>query len=101
MAGHIRVDTDQVAQIASTIESLNQKLFTELQETAKLVASLADTWQGQASQATIDAYKEFEAKYFQTYYDIIDNYVKFLRVQIDQGYFQTESTNTGLADAFK
>ncbi|MWU56384.1 hypothetical protein GQL88_25615, partial [Escherichia coli] len=46
MAGHIRVDTDQVAQIASTIESLNQKLSTELQETAKLVASLADTWQG-------------------------------------------------------
>ena len=32
MAGHIRVDTAQVAHIASTIESLNQKLHDELRK---------------------------------------------------------------------
>jgi WXG100 family type VII secretion target len=101
MAGHIKVNTAQVAEIATNIESLNKQLAEQLQNSQNTVKNLANTWDGEASQATISSYEEFAAKFFQNYYDILDNYVKFLRVNVDQGYFETETANTNLADAFK
>jgi len=101
MAGLIKVNTAQVAQIATTIESLNKQLHEELTNSQKTIKNLANVWEGEASQATIAAYDEFSANYFQKYYDILDNYVKFLRANVDQGYFETETANTNLADAFK
>lgn len=102
MAGNsTRVNTDQVAQIASNIESLNKKLTEELTTSKATIDQLANVWEGEASQATISAFDEFAAKYFQNYEDIITQYVQFLRINVEQGYFDTETQNIGLADAFK
>lgn len=101
MAGQIKVNTDQVAQIASNIEGLNKKLNEQLTLSQTTIKNLANTWEGEASNATVSSYNDFAAKYFQNYYDIIDNYVKFLRTNVDKGYFDTETSNTSLADAFK
>nr|WP_263324547.1 WXG100 family type VII secretion target [Neobacillus sp. Marseille-Q6967] len=101
MAGNIKVSTAQVADIATTIEGLNTRLAEELKNSQNTIKNLANAWEGEASQATISSYDEFAAKYFQTYQDILDSYVKFLRVNVDQGYFETETANTNLADAFK
>jgi len=101
MAGQIKVNTDQVGQIATTIEGLNKELKEKLENSKKIINDLGNTWEGEASQATISSFNEFASKYFQNYYDIIDNYVKFLRTNVDQGYFETETANTNLADSFK
>ncbi len=101
MAGQIKVNTDQVGQIATTIEGLNKDLKESLENSKKIVNDLGNTWEGEASQATISSFNEFANKYFQNYYDIIDNYVKFLRTNVDAGYFETETVNTNLSDAFK
>ena len=53
------------------------------------------------AQSTISAYDTFATNYFQTYYDIIDAYVKFLRQNVSTDYQATETANTNLADAFK
>jgi len=102
MAGNsIRVNTDQVAQIASNIEGLNKRLTEELTNSKATIDQLANVWEGEAAQATISSFDEFAAKYFQNYEDIITQYVQFLRTNIEQGYFDTETQNIGLADAFK
>lgn len=102
MAGNsIRVNTDQVAQIASNIEGLNKRLTEELTNSKATIDQLANIWEGEAAQATISSFDEFAAKYFQNYEDIITQYVQFLRTNIEQGYFDTETQNIGLADAFK
>lgn len=102
MAGNsIRVNTDQVAQIASNIENLNKRLTEELANSKATIDQLANVWEGEAAQATISSFDEFAAKYFQNYEDIITQYVQFLRTNIEQGYFDTETQNIGLADAFK
>lgn len=102
MAGNsIRVNTDQVAQIASNIEGLNKRLTEELTNSKTTIDQLANVWEGEAAQATISSFDEFAAKYFQNYEDIITQYVQFLRTNIEQGYFDTETQNIGLADAFK
>lgn len=102
MAGNsIRVNTDQVAQIASNIEGLNKKLTEELTNSKATIDQLSNVWEGEAAQATISSFDEFAAKYFQNYEDVITQYVQFLRNNIEKGYFDTETQNIGLADAFK
>ena len=102
MAGNsIRVNTDQVAQIATNIENLNKRLTEELTNSKATIDQLANVWEGEAAQATISSFDEFAAKFFQNYEDVITQYVQFLRPNIEQGYFDTETQNIGLADAFK
>ena len=102
MAGDsIRVNTDQVAQIANNIENLNKRLTEELMNSKTTIDQLANIWQGEAAQETISAYDAFAAKYFQNYEDILTQYVQFLRTNVDAGFFQTETANISLADAFK
>lgn len=102
MAGNnLRVSTDQVEQIAQALEDLNKKLSEELTNSKSTIDQLANVWSGEAAQATISAFDEFAAKYFQNYEDIIKQYVQFLRTNVAQGYGDTETENIGLADAFK
>ena len=102
MAGNsIRVNTDQVAQIATNLENLNKRLTEELTNSKNTIDQLANIWEGEAAQATISSFDEFAAKYFQNYENIIAQYVQFLRTNVEQGYFDTETQNIGLADAFK
>lgn len=102
MAGNsIRVNTDQVAQIASNLEKLNASLSENLTDSKATIDQLANIWEGEAAQATISSFDEFANKYFQNYADIIQQYVSFLRTNVEQGYFETENANISLADAFK
>lgn len=101
MAGTIKISTDQVEAIATSIENSNKKLKTTLEESQTAIKNLNSTWQGEAAQATVSAYDAFAAQYFQNYYDIIDSYVKFLRQNVASDYIITENQNTTLADAFK
>lgn len=102
MAGNsIRVNTDQVLQIAGNLERLNNQLTDELNNSKITIDQLANIWEGEAAQATISSFDEFAGKYFQNYENIIAQYVKFLRDNVAQGYFDTENQNIGLADAFK
>lgn len=102
MAGnHVRVNTDQVAQIAAAIERLNKQLTVELQNSKKTVQGLSAVWEGEAASATITAFNEFAAKYFQKYEDVITQYVAFLRQNVDKGYFETESLNVRLSEQYR
>jgi WXG100 family type VII secretion target len=101
MAGQIKVNTEQVEQIAGNIERLNNQLNDSLKNSQQTITNLKNSWEGQASDATISSFNEFAQKYFQNYYDVIDQYVKFLRQNVATGYFQTETANSNLADAFK
>ena len=88
MAGNsIRVNTDQVAQIATNIENLNKRLTEELTNSKAIIDNLSKIFQGEAAEATISNYDEFAAKYFQKYEDVITQYVNFLRVNVESGYF--------------
>jgi WXG100 family type VII secretion target len=97
----ITLDSEQVLAIASQIESDNQQLQQLLSDSKVTVDSLSSYWTGKASDETRSSYESFASKFFQTYYDILNQYVKFLRGNVAQQYEQTEQVNTQLADAFK
>ena len=97
----ITLDSDQVLAIASQIESDNQQLQQLLNDSKASVDSLSSYWTGKASDETRSSYETFANKFFQTYYDVLNQYVKFLRNNVATQYEQTEQINTQLADAFK
>lgn len=100
MAGEIRISTEEVAISATSIENLNKKLNDKLLEAQNAIKALGATWQGEAYDETLASFNLFASKYFESYKELIDNYVKFLRERVEQGYFQTEVKNTDLANQF-
>ncbi len=102
MAGNsIKVNTDQVSQAASALESLNKQLTEELAASKAVIDGLASVWEGEAAERTISAFNEFATKYFQSYEDVITGYVQFLRTNVEQGYAETETVNVNLAETFR
>ncbi len=103
MSQHVQItlDTDQVLAIASQIENDNNLLKENLEKTKAAIDSLSSTWTGQAADETRAAYTEFANKYFQQYYDILEQYVKFLHVNVDGGYKGAETPNIKLASLYK
>ena len=102
MAGNsITVNTDQVNDIASEIERLNNKLSEALKSSKATIDNLNNIWKGEAANTTITSFDEFANKYFQNYEDIIAQYVAFLRENVAKGYFEIEKANVSLGDAFK
>lgn len=100
MAGqNLGVNTDQVAEIASNIESLNQKLSEQLYDAKATIDSITGFWTGDAAETTKTAFDQFAAKYFQDYEDIINQYVTFLRDKVQQGYFEAETKNINRSES--
>ena len=101
MSTRMTLKTDQVLAIASQIESDNQQLQQLLNDSKTTLDSLSANWTGIAAEQTRASYDTFAGKCFQTYFDVLEQYVKFLRNNVAEQYTQTENTNTRLADAFK
>ena len=101
MSDLIKIDTSQVLAIADRFEGLNNNLQEKLTESQKTVTSLDSVWSGEAANATIEAFNSFATEYFQSYKDLIEQYVQFLRRNVAEGYDSVETTNTTLADSFK
>lgn len=97
----ITIDSEQVLSIASQIESDNQTLQQLLNESKASVDALSSYWSGRASDETRASYEAFAGNFFQKYFDVLNQYVKFLRNNVAMQYEQTEQVNTQLADAFK
>ena len=95
------LNTESVLNIATQIENDNSQLRDLLNNSKSTVDSLSSYWLGTASEQTREAYESFASKFFQVYYDILDQYVKFLRTNVAEQYNQTEQVNTQLADAFR
>lgn len=100
MAGEIRISTEEVALSATSIENLNQKLNDKLLEAQNAIKALGATWQGEAYDETMSTFNTFAGKYFDSYKELVDSYVKFLRESVESGYFQTETKNVDLANQF-
>lgn len=95
------LNTEQVLAIAAQIESDNQELQNLLNQSKTTLDNLASSWIGTASDQTRASYDTFAGKYFQNYYDLLEQYVKYLRNNVVDQYGQTENKNAKLADLFK
>lgn len=100
MSTKMTLNTEQVLAIAAQIDADNQELKRLLTESKSTIDGLQSSWTGTAADKTRSAYDTFSGKFFQTYYDMLEQYVKFLRSNVAEQYTETENTNTKLADQF-
>jgi WXG100 family type VII secretion target len=101
MSTRITIDSEQVLGIATQIESDNQQLQQLLEDSKATLNNLASTWTGGAAEQTRSSYETFAGKYFQAHFDVLEQYVKFLRTNVAEQYTEVENLNTQLGDAFK
>lgn len=83
---------------ATTITNENNHLLDDLHEIQRLINSLAGDYESNAAVTIREKITGMEPK-FQQYYDVVDNYAKFLRNTANQ-YKATETTNDLNAQQF-
>ncbi|MCL1791046.1 MAG: WXG100 family type VII secretion target [Peptococcaceae bacterium] len=100
MSDEIRIDTEMVSQIAMNIERLNQEMLDTFNGLEDSMESLFSVWKGQAAGNAKQAYRS--VKYDSNgSYKTLKSVANFLRIQIGEGYEETEERNTDLASLFK
>ncbi len=97
----IRVDTDKVYLTSNKINTINGQIRDEFADVVKTVQNLDSSWDGDASTTATRAFAKIKNDFADSRYKAMNNFVKFLNQQVDEGYEQTEQANTNLADAFK
>lgn len=94
----MKIDTQVIRSTASNISTQNQKLLETLNASKSTVNSLSGVWTGTAAEATIGAYNAFASKYFESYHEMLDAYVKFLNGVAGEGYEDVEQKVSRKAD---
>jgi uncharacterized protein YukE len=100
MSGDTKVSTSQIGAVADKMDRLNKDLHDVLKRSEKYMNDLQKSWEGKASSETISGYQSFAKKYFESYQEMIDAYVVFLRKQVQTNYFDAEKQNINVATRF-
>ena len=98
MANKITIDPNEVLSIAGNIANLNDQLEETLKATQKRVQSLAGGWSGQAANATIESFNQFANKDYDSYHELLDQYVKFLQTRVSQLYPEIDAAIAKLGE---
>lgn len=98
MAGKMVVNYGTFESHAQTIAGHNQRLLDDLHEIQTFINSLSGEWESDSAIAIREKITGMETR-FQAYYDVVDNYAKFLRNAAAE-YKVTEATNTSNANQF-
>ena len=95
-----KIDTSAVESAANRIQSAGAAINSAFQKVSRQGSRLAGSWQSRAgSQAESTLYKL--AKFNEDRDAVLQNYVDFLKLVVEQGYLSVEETNTSLASYFK
>ena len=97
----IKVNTDAVVSVAQDIRKINNDIRDLISPVESAMKALDKTWDGSAASNAISKFNALKSDYSDNRYNVIENFVNFLLQQVGEGYTQTESANTSLADAFK
>lgn len=92
------INYDVFESRASELEAKNKILREDLDEIKKLINQTDSTWISEAAEEIRSKINGMEPR-FDSYRDVVDNYVKFIRNTGEQ-YRTVEKTNKNLASEF-
>jgi hypothetical protein len=101
MADNIKIDTGQVVSAANNIADYNNRLLAEFSSVDSAMKSVESDWVSGVAGSTIGAFNAIKKAYLEPRHQVVNNFVAFLKQQVDPGYTQTETVNESLADKFK
>ena len=101
MADQIIINPAEIEATADAISNLNKQINNTLEATKQQFNSTADVWKGEAAEETRNAYNSFAERYFSTYQELINDYVKFLNETAAEGWRTREDNIKSQADNIK
>lgn len=101
MSDKIKIDSQSVISLANEMQSINLAIDREYRETMKCFLNMFISWGGKASDSSREVYQTIEKAFSQSRYAVMNNYVRFLKSSVAEGYENVEKVNTGLAENFK
>lgn len=97
----LKADTSAIIAAADHISAINKGILDKMNDPQAAVSRLDATWDSPASDEIIGRFITIKQTYNETRYNVIDNFVKFLHLQVGEGYTSAEEANRALAETFK
>ena len=98
---NLLVNTDQIVATATELNTLNTQIKDGFDSVEKAINTLKKTWEGPAANNALTRFKASIPAGLEARYTALNNYSTFLLSSVGEGYVQTETVNTSLADLFK
>lgn len=97
----IKIDTGAVRNTARQIAKTNQKINEDFSSVNSAITNLNNNWDGTASDAAMRKFQNIKNIFLDSRYNVVNNIVNFMNVQIGDGYEKTETSIATAASAFK
>ena len=97
----IQINTAAVSAAADQIDILNKKIRDELSEVDSAIQTLQRCWEGEAAGSGINKYNYIKRSFSDARFSVVNGIVRFMKVQVGEGYEATEHAVSAAASAFK
>lgn len=97
----VKVNTQAVRDAAAEIARLNQSIRSDFSKVESAIYQLDRHWSGTASNQGINQLRHIQKSYTEQRFQVVDDLVRFVRLQVGEGYETTEQGNVNSASAFK
>ena len=100
MSNKMKVRTESIISLSAEIKSANDEIEQEYNDAIQVLTGMFSYWDGKASDASMETLNNIKTSFKNVRYLVIDNYVRFLRVSVGQGYEAVEKANDDLSKNF-
>ena len=97
----IKIDTGLVFDTATEISNKNMDLKNAYDDIDNVIAEIRRSWVGSASDNCCQKAEYIKNLYKDNRYEVVEDFVRFLRSQVGESYEKLESTLSSAANAFK
>lgn len=97
----IQINTALVLEAADDISAVNLALKSGFDEIDRAISDLKASWSGSACDTCCRKADYLRAQYKDARYAVVEDFVRFLRLQVGEGYDTAETVISSAADAFK
>lgn len=97
----IKIDTNAVRTAAERIAVCNAKIASDFAAVENAVRNLDRNWSGTASNQGINKLAYIKKTFADERYQVLNDLVRLMKVQVGEGYEATEAANVTSASAFK
>lgn len=97
----VKVDTQAVRDASAEIARQNQSIRSDFRKVETAISRLDRAWSGTASVQGINKLQHIKKSFTEQRYQVVDDLVRFIRLQVGENYESAEQTNVKSASAFK
>ncbi len=92
MAITLEIDIQEANSAADFMAKTNNDLKSKLMEIAHEIESMDSKWSSDTSRETVDKFRQVKNKQFNEYFDRVEKFVSFVKVNVTETYKKGERT---------